>query len=153
MCLRSPPRRDDTTMPEQSTTLRDMIQEALDSGETYRSLAGRAVDPQTGKTASYGLINNIVLGTTRSAPEPHHLRAIAAALRVPYERARQAAIAQWLPADNEEGMDPELTDAQFLEEAKRKRDLFASVYQDALRRFDEVLEGRVPEEEQRPKSA
>lgn len=140
-------------MPEQSTTLRDMIQSALDGGETYRSLAARAVDPVTGKTASYGLINNIVLGNTRSAPEPHHLRAIAAALRVPYERVRQGAIAQWLPAGDEEDAGDDLTDAQFLEEAKRKRDLFASVYQDALRRFDEVLEGRTPEEEERPKSA
>lgn len=138
-------------MPDAATTLRDMIQNALDSGETYRSLASRAVDPVTSKTASYGLINNIVLGNTRSAPEPHHLRAIAAALRVPYERVRQAAIAQWLPADEDE--DADLSDAQFAEEAKRKRDILTNAYQDAMRRFDEALEGRSSGGEERPKSA
>lgn len=89
-------------MPEQSATLRDMIQKALDGGETYRSLANRAVDPLTKKTASYGLISNIMLKETRSAPDPSHLRAIAVALRVPYESVRQAAIAQWLPVLEDE---------------------------------------------------
>jgi hypothetical protein len=86
-------------MPEQSTTLRDMIQNALDRGDTYRKLAARAIDPITGETASYGLFNNIVLGKTRTAPEPYHLRAIAAALGTTYETVRQAAITQWLPAE------------------------------------------------------
>lgn len=94
-------------MPEQSATLRDMIQKALDGGETYRSLASRAVDPLTKKTASYGLISNIMLKETRSAPDPSHLRAIAVALRVPYESVRQAAIAQWLPALGEEDAERE----------------------------------------------
>lgn len=107
-------------MPEQSTTLRDMIQRALDGGETYRSLANRAVDPLTNKTASYGLISNIMLKDTRSAPEPSHLRAIAVALRVPYEVVRQAAITQWLPpADDEEAERERL---ELLAEAKRLRD-------------------------------
>lgn len=90
-------------MPEQSTTLRDMIEAARDRGATYRDLAARAIDPETGEKASYGLINNIVLGKNGHAPEPKHLRAIAAALQVPYERVRQGAIAQWLPADADTG--------------------------------------------------
>jgi len=88
-------------MPAQSPTLRDMIQQALNSGNTYRDLEVRAVDPDTGATVSRGTLNKIVLGNVATMPSERQLRAIAAALRAPYESVRQAAITQWLPADGE----------------------------------------------------
>lgn len=84
-------------MPEQSPTLRDMIQEALDNGVTYRELEARATDPQTGKTASRSIFFDTVNGKLDRMPYEHHLRAVAAALRKPYDTVRRAAIAQWLP--------------------------------------------------------
>ena len=92
----------------QSPTLRDMIQDALARGATYRKLEALAIDPVSGKKASYALFNNIVLGNRKedTMPSQEHLRAIAAALQVPYERVRQAAIAQWVPADGESSIPP-----------------------------------------------
>jgi hypothetical protein len=78
-----------------------MITEALGNGVTYRELEARAIDPDTGQTASRGVFSDIVHGKTVRAPYDYHLRAIAVALRVPYEQVRQAAIAQWLPAEGE----------------------------------------------------
>lgn len=89
-------------MPEQSPTLlRDMIQEALDNGVTYRELEARAVDPQTGKTASRSVFFDTVSGKLDRMPYDYHLRAVATALRAPYETVRRAAIAQWLAADDD----------------------------------------------------
>lgn len=86
-------------MPEQSATLRDMIQAALDNGVTYRQLETRAVDPETGQTASRAVFFDTVSGKLDRMPREHHLRAVAAALGVPYERVRHAAIEQWIPAE------------------------------------------------------
>lgn len=126
-------------MPEQSTTLRDMILEARDGGETYRGLAARAIDPVTGETASYGLINNIVLGKNRAMPEAAHLRAIAAALRVPYEQVLQAALAQWYPAEERAQNDHETT-AQLVADAERLR----AQYEAAVAKLDDAASGRRP---------
>ena len=90
-------------MPEQTPTLRELIQEALDDGLTLRELADKATDPRTGETVGKDTINKIVLGRINRMPTEDHLRAIAAALRITYERVRRAAIAQWLP-----GTDPEV---------------------------------------------
>jgi len=87
-------------MPEQAPTLRDMINDALTSGVTYRQLESRAVDPQSGKSASRAVFNDIVLGKIDRMPYDYHLRAIAAGLGVPYERVRQAAIRQWVPPED-----------------------------------------------------
>lgn len=84
-------------MPEQTPTLRELIQEALDNGVTLRELADRAIDPRTAETLGKDTINKIVLGRINRVPLEGHLRAIANALRVPYERVRRAAIAEWLP--------------------------------------------------------
>jgi hypothetical protein len=89
-------------VPEQSTTLRDMIQAALDDGVTYRELEARAVDPQTGKTASRSMFFDTANGKLDRMPYEHHLRAMAAALQQPYAVVRRAAIALWLPAETEE---------------------------------------------------
>lgn len=89
-------------MPGSTPTLRDMVKDALDRGQTYRQLAERAVDPQTGQTASLALINDIARGQVNRAPSVIHLRALAAALERPFEAVRQAAIRQWLPAANGE---------------------------------------------------
>lgn len=91
-------------MHEQSPTLlRDMIQEALDNGTTYRELESRAIDPVSGKTASRSVFFDTVSGKLDRMPYEHHLRAIATALRQSYDSVRRAAIAQWLP-----GTDPEV---------------------------------------------
>lgn len=93
-------------MPEQAPTLRDMIQRALSSGDNLRTLAARAIDPATGETVGKDTINKIRHGTAPRMPEDGKLRAIAAALRAPYESVRQAAIAQWFPDAGERGAMP-----------------------------------------------
>lgn len=100
-------------MPEQPTTLRDMIQAALASGDNLRTFAARAVDPDTGTTVGKDTINKIRHGTAPRMPEDGKLRAIAAALRAPYDSVRQAALAQWFPdgdraatAPPPDGIDP-----------------------------------------------
>jgi len=87
-------------MPEQAPTLRDMIHDALSSGVTYRELEARAVDPESNKRASRSIFNDIATGKLDRMPHVDHLRAIAAGLRVPYERVRQAAIRQWVPPED-----------------------------------------------------
>lgn len=84
-------------MPEQPPTLRDMIIRAVASGTTFESLGERAIDPDTGKVASRAYLNDVANGKVKRIPEAEKLRAIAAALDVPYEFVRRAAIAQWLP--------------------------------------------------------
>lgn len=93
-------------MPEQPTTLRDMINQVLASGINYRQLAERAVDPDTGATVSRGTLNKIALGEPVRMPNDGKLHAIAAALRAPYESVRQAAIAQWFPDASERNATP-----------------------------------------------
>jgi hypothetical protein len=107
-------------MPEQSTTLRDMINAELENGSSLRKLAERAIDPITGKRASASLFFDIVNSKLDRAPRDYHVRAIAVALRAPYEQVRQLAIAQWLPAADEE--DPERERQEQLAELKRLRD-------------------------------
>lgn len=109
-------------MPEQPPTLRDMIQEALDSGVTYRELEARAIDPATGRTASRSVFFDTIGGKLDRMPYEYHLRGVAAALRVPYESVRQAAITQWLPADAEtSGADSDAERLKMIEEVRRIR--------------------------------
>lgn len=108
-------------MPEQHPTLRELINEAARSGVTFAQLAERTADPTTGKLrASGGYINRIANGKVSQMPGEAHVRALADALRIPYERARQAAIAQWLPPAAEEEAERERL--ELLAEAKRLRD-------------------------------
>lgn len=131
-------------MPEQSAPLRDMIQKERARGTTYRQLAERAVDPTTGTHASYSLINNIVLGKADRMPQPEHLRAIAAGLDIPYEEVRQAAFAQWYPAD-----DAAADNANRLEEIATLKDLA----RDLLERADRLQNETRPEPGSSPRSA
>lgn len=134
-------------MPEQPTTLlRDMIQEALDNGVSYRDLESRAVDPETGQTASRAVFHDTVSGKLDRMPRDYHLRAVAAALSVPYERVRQAAIAQWLPEEGARRRANEERE-QTREELLRLRNEVTA----ALSRIDEI-EGRRPAPK-RPKTA
>lgn len=87
-------------MPASTPTLRDMIQEAVDRGQTYEQLATSAIDERTGKRISRAQINNIAIGKTDRMPYDYHLRALAAALKKPYETVRQAAIRQFLPSED-----------------------------------------------------
>lgn len=108
-------------MPSSQPTLRDMIQEALDNGATYRELEARAIDPVTGNTASRSVFFDTVNSKLDRMPYEHHLRAIAAGLRVPYERVRQAAIRQWVPPEDgtATSIDDEDDRARLIEEIKR----------------------------------
>ncbi len=108
-------------MPEQPPTLRDMVQAALDAGQTYKQLEKRAIDPQTGQKASLALLNDIARGKLSRMPYDYHLRAIAAALQSPYDVVRRAAIAQWLPIEGE--IDPEASRDELIDEARRLRTL------------------------------
>lgn len=108
-------------MPEQPPTLRELINEAVSSGATFAQLAERTADPTTGKLrASGGYINRIANGKVTQMPVEAHVRALADALRIPYERARQAAITQWIPADEDQNAERERR--ELLAEAKRLRD-------------------------------
>lgn len=89
-------------MPEQSPTLRDMINAEHDRGTPWRELGSRAVDPVTGQKASASIFRDIAVGDLDRMPRDYHLRAIATALGLPYERVRQAAIDQWVPAGDAE---------------------------------------------------
>jgi transcriptional regulator with XRE-family HTH domain len=89
-------------MPEQPT-LSDMIRQEVDKGVTYAELEERATDPATGRSRiSDSQLNRLAKGTATRIPTEEQLRGIAAALRIPYERVRGVAIAQWLPAEVEE---------------------------------------------------
>lgn len=105
-------------MPEQTTTLREMIAEALSNGATYRKLAAQARD--AGEKASHSIFFDIVAGNLDRVPTEANLRGIAAGLRMPYEVVRQAAITQWIPADEDQNAERERR--ELLAEAKRLRD-------------------------------
>lgn len=87
-------------MPEQPT-LSDMIRQEVDKGVTYAELEERAADPATGRTRiSDSQLNRLAKGTATRIPTEEQLRGVAAAVQRPYEWVRQAAIAQWLPAES-----------------------------------------------------
>lgn len=116
-------------MPGNSTPtlLRDMVQDALDRGQTYRQLAERAIDPETKQTASFSMLNDIARGNVKRAPSIAHLRAIAAALGKPLEAVRQAAINEYLPTEAEGAQapaDPEsAAEHALLEQARQAEQL------------------------------
>lgn len=84
-----------------SDDLSAMVQSALDAGTTYRQLERSAIDPVTGKHASKDLFHGLVAGRVDRVPYDYHLRAIAAALGKPYDVVRDAAVAQFLSAQDE----------------------------------------------------
>lgn len=88
-------------MPGSPPTLRDMVQDALDRGQTLEQLESKAVDPQTHKRTSKSFFSRIKRDEVDRVPTDYHLRGIAAALGAPYEAVRRAAIAQWLPGGDD----------------------------------------------------
>lgn len=76
--------------------LSQLIQEALDKGDSYGKLADRALDPETGETVSKPYLQCVVKNPPVNPPTPPMMRAIAAALRKPYRRIQEATAKQWL---------------------------------------------------------
>jgi len=76
--------------------LSQLIQDAIDRGDTYGKMAARARDPESGETVSKGYLNDIVIKPPANPPSANKLGAIAAALGKPPERVRAAAAKQWL---------------------------------------------------------
>lgn len=96
--------------PSPPGALSQLIQEALDQGDSYGRLADRAVDPETGETVSKPYLQRVVKNPPANPPTPPMMRAIAAALRVPFRRVQEAAARQWLLYESTElaGYDSEV---------------------------------------------
>lgn len=84
------------TQPQPPGALSQLIQEALDQGDSYGRLAARAIDPDTGETVSKAHLQRIVKTPPANPPTPPMMRAIAAALRIPLRRVQEATARQWL---------------------------------------------------------
>lgn len=84
------------TQPSPIGALSQLIQEALDQGDSYGKLADRAIDPDTGETVSKPYLQRVVKNPPVNPPTPPMMRAIAAALRVPLRRVQEATARQWL---------------------------------------------------------
>ncbi|WP_428956134.1 hypothetical protein [Streptomyces sp. cg35] len=76
--------------------LSQLIQEALDKGDSYQRLADRAIDPDSGETVSKPYLQRIVKNPPANPPTPHMMSAIAASLGKPFERIQAAVAKQWL---------------------------------------------------------
>jgi len=76
--------------------LSQLIQEALDKGDSYQRLADRAIDPETGETVSKPYLQRVVKNPPANPPTPAMMRAIAAALGKPFRRIQEATAQQWL---------------------------------------------------------
>ncbi|MEU2316612.1 hypothetical protein ABZ588_21530 [Streptomyces althioticus] len=84
------------TQPSPLDALSQLIQEALDQGDSYGRLAERAIDPESGETVSKPYLQRVVKNPPANPPTPPMMRAIAAALRIPVRRVQEAAAKQWL---------------------------------------------------------
>jgi len=76
--------------------LSQLIQEALDKGESYQRLADRAIDPESGGTVSKPYLQRVVKNPPTNPPTVPMMKAIAAALGKPFERVQEATAKQWL---------------------------------------------------------
>lgn len=76
--------------------LSQLIQEALDKGDSYGKLADRALDPETGETVSKPYLQRVVKNPPANPPTVPMMRAIAAALRKPFRHVQEATAKQWL---------------------------------------------------------
>jgi hypothetical protein len=83
-------------VPSPAGALSQLIQEALDQGDSYQRLADRAVDPDSGETVSKPYLQRIVKNPPANPPSVPAMKAIAAALRVPFRRVQEATARQWL---------------------------------------------------------
>jgi hypothetical protein len=82
--------------PSPIGALSQLIQEALDQGDSYGKLAERAIDPESGETVSKPYLQRVVKNPPANPPTPPMMRAIAAALRIPFRRVQEATAQQWL---------------------------------------------------------
>lgn len=76
--------------------LSQLIQEALDKGDSYQRLADRAIDPESGETVSKPYLQRVVKNPPANPPTPPMMRAIAAALGKPFRLIQGATAEQWL---------------------------------------------------------
>lgn len=76
--------------------LSQLIQQALDKGDSYQRLADRALDPETGETVSKPYLQRVVKNPPANPPTVAMMRAIAAALGKPFRRVQEATAEQWL---------------------------------------------------------
>jgi hypothetical protein len=82
--------------PSPAGSLSQLIQEALDKGDSYQRIADRALDPETETTVSKPYLQKIVKNPPANPPTPAMMRAIAAALGKPFRRIQEATAQQWL---------------------------------------------------------
>jgi len=90
-----------------ATALRDLIIDANGPGESFRSLAARAIDPITGTKVSLNYLGKLARGEVDRMPSEGHLGALAAAFKLDYEIVRRAALLQYKPPRSEELLDVE----------------------------------------------
>lgn len=76
--------------------LSQLIQEALDKGDSYQRLADRAATSGSSETVSKPYLQRIVKNPPANPPTAAQLAAIAHALGKPAQRVREAAARQWL---------------------------------------------------------
>ncbi|WP_369274453.1 hypothetical protein AB5J55_35040 [Streptomyces sp. R11] len=76
--------------------LSQLIQDALDKGDSYQRLADRAVDPESGETVSKPYLQRIVKNPPANPPTVPMMRAIAAALGKRFSLIQEATAKQWL---------------------------------------------------------
>lgn len=76
------------------------------TGESERSLARRARDPETGLGVSHGWLGDIVDESMDRAPDLRRLRALAAAMGVDVAILARLAARQWLGVEVEEVQSP-----------------------------------------------
>jgi hypothetical protein len=82
--------------PTGARLLSQLIQEALDKGDSYQRIADRAVDPDSGETVSKPYLQRVVKNPPANPPTVPMMKAIAAALGKPFERVQAATAKQWL---------------------------------------------------------
>lgn len=85
-----------TQGPTTAGALSQLIQEALDKGDSYQRLADRALDPATGETVSKPYLQRVVKNPPANPPTVPMMQAIAAALGKPFPRIQEAVAKQWL---------------------------------------------------------
>lgn len=76
--------------------LSQLIQEALDKGDSYQRLADRAIDPVSRETVSKPYLQRVVKNPPTNPPTVPMMGAIAEALGKPFERVKAAVAKQWL---------------------------------------------------------
>lgn len=73
-----------------------LIKEGVDEFGSYRRLAARAIDPETGESISWQYMQKLVTNPPAAAPNPKQMRALAAGLGKSERRIKEAVADQWL---------------------------------------------------------